>query len=90
MPVEVLVFHFDVEDYRKLLTKRFPGVIFHIFHHTEEAGHVVADRWMGTGKPGLFVAGSIRSDAPGLALTAAADGAVAALAAHRYLSGQSA
>jgi thioredoxin reductase (NADPH) len=52
----------------------------------DESGHVVADGWMRTGRPGLFVAGSIRSEAPGLALTASADGAVAALAAHRYLA----
>jgi len=55
----------------------------------DEAGHVIADRWMQTGKRGLFVAGTIRSDAPGLALTSAADGAVAALAAHRYLEPRS-
>jgi len=53
-------------------------------------GRVVVDAWMRTERPGLFAAGSIRSDAPGLALTAASDGAVAALAAHTYLTGQSA
>jgi len=56
----------------------------------DAAGHVVVDSWMRTGRPGLFVAGNIRSDAPGLALTAASDGAVAALAAHSYLAGRSA
>jgi phosphoglycerate dehydrogenase-like enzyme len=43
MPVEVLVLHFDVEQYRALLTKRFPAVKFHVFQHAEEAEHVIGD-----------------------------------------------
>jgi thioredoxin reductase (NADPH) len=52
----------------------------------DASGHVPMDAWMRTARPGLFAVGSIRSDAPGLALTASADGAVAAIAAHRYLA----
>lgn len=49
------------------------------------SGHVPTDQWMRTDRPGLFAAGSIRAESAGLAITAASDGAVAALAAHRYL-----
>lgn len=52
----------------------------------DAAGRVPTDAWMRTERPGLFAVGSIRTDAPGLALTASADGATAAIAAHRYLN----
>jgi thioredoxin reductase (NADPH) len=52
------------------------------------AGRVQTDAWMRTERAGLFAVGSIRADAPGLALTSAADGATAAIAAHRYLAGR--
>ena len=35
--------------------------------------------------PGLFAAGAIRSDFSGQAVTAAGEGAAAAVAAHRYV-----
>jgi thioredoxin reductase (NADPH) len=51
-----------------------------------ESGHVRTDARMRTELPGLFAAGDVREGAMGRALTAAADGATAALAAHRYLA----
>ncbi len=41
---------------------------------------------MRTALPGLFAAGDVRVDAAGQAVTAAGDGATAAIAAHRYLA----
>lgn len=52
---------------------------------TDEHGHIVTDAAMGTALPGLFAAGSARSEFTGQAVTAAGDGAAAAVAAHRYL-----
>ena len=49
-------------------------------------GRVPVDAWLRTELPGVFAAGDVREGAPGHALTAAADGATAALAAHRYLA----
>jgi D-2-hydroxyacid dehydrogenase (NADP+) len=43
MPVQMLVMHFDAEDYRARLTARFPAVQFHCLHHAEEAEGVVGD-----------------------------------------------
>jgi thioredoxin reductase (NADPH) len=50
-------------------------------------GRVPTDAWMRTELPGLFAAGDIRSDSSGQAVSAAGDGATAAVAAHRYLAG---
>ena len=55
----------------------------------EALGHVPTDPWMRTARPGLLAAGSIRAKSAGLAITAASDGAVAALAAHRYIEDRS-
>jgi thioredoxin reductase (NADPH) len=52
---------------------------------TDEHGHVEIDANMRTALPGLFAAGAIRSNFSGQAVTAAGDGAAAAVAAHRYL-----
>ncbi len=52
----------------------------------DENGHVPTDTWMRTALPGLFAAGDVRTDAAGQAITAAGDGATAAIAAHRYLA----
>ncbi|MBI3969874.1 MAG: FAD-dependent oxidoreductase [Chloroflexi bacterium] len=52
-------------------------------------GRVPADAWMRTELPGVFAAGDVRADAPGHAITAAGDGATAAIAAHRYLEARS-
>lgn len=50
-------------------------------------GRIPTDIWMRTERPGLFVAGDIRRDSAAQAITAAGDGATAAIAAHRYLEG---
>jgi len=55
----------------------------------DDSGRVLTDAWMRTTQPGIFAVGNIRVDAPGLALTASADGATAAIAAHRYLEQRS-
>jgi thioredoxin reductase (NADPH) len=52
----------------------------------DELGRVPTDAWMRTALPGLFAAGDVRVDAAGQAVTAAGDGATAAIAAHRYLA----
>jgi thioredoxin reductase (NADPH) len=52
---------------------------------TDGHGHVVTDATMRTVLPGLFAAGSVRGEFTGQAVTAAGDGAAAAVAAHRYL-----
>lgn len=49
-------------------------------------GRVPTDRWLRTKLPGLLAAGDVRADRVGFALTAAADGATAAVAAHRYIT----
>jgi thioredoxin reductase (NADPH) len=49
-------------------------------------GRVPTDTWMRTARPGLLAAGDIRTDSAAQAVTAAGDGATAALAAHRYLA----
>ena len=51
----------------------------------DERGRVRTDIWMRSSAAGLFAAGDIRADSASQAITAAGDGATAALAAHRYL-----
>jgi thioredoxin reductase (NADPH) len=52
----------------------------------DAAGRVPTDPWMRTPRPGLLAAGDVRADSAAQAITAAGDGATAALAAHRYLA----
>jgi thioredoxin reductase (NADPH) len=52
----------------------------------DDTGHIVVSSSMRTSVDGIFAAGDIRSGSPQQALTAAADGATAALSAERYLS----
>jgi thioredoxin reductase (NADPH) len=51
----------------------------------DESGRIPTDIWMRTELPGVFAAGDIRRDSAGQAITAAGDGATAAIAAHRYI-----
>jgi thioredoxin reductase (NADPH) len=49
-------------------------------------GRIPTDGALCAALPGLFAAGDVRQDAPGYAITAAGDGATAAVSAHRYLA----
>lgn len=49
-------------------------------------GRILADSRLRSSKPGVFAAGSIRAATSGQAVGAAADGALAALAAHQFLN----
>jgi thioredoxin reductase (NADPH) len=51
----------------------------------DAGGHVLTDLWMRTPRPGLFVAGDVRADSARQLVSAAGDGATAAIAADRYL-----
>lgn len=51
----------------------------------DETGHVVTNSWMQTSVSGIFAAGDIRRDSASQFISAAGDGATAALAAHRFL-----
>lgn len=46
---------------------------------------IPTDAWMRTELPGMLAAGDLRKESAGLAITAAGDGATAAMAAHRYI-----
>jgi thioredoxin reductase (NADPH) len=52
----------------------------------DEHGRIPTDVWMRTERAGLFAAGDVRADSAGQAISAAGDGATAAIAAHRYLA----
>jgi thioredoxin reductase (NADPH) len=50
-----------------------------------DTGHIPTDVWMRTELPGVYAVGDIRQDSPAQAITSAGEGAVAAIAAHRYI-----
>lgn len=50
-----------------------------------ETGHIPTDVWMRTELPGVYAVGDIRQDSAAQAVTSAGEGAVAAIAAHRYI-----
>jgi thioredoxin reductase (NADPH) len=52
----------------------------------DEDGRIPTDVWMRTEQPGLLAAGDVRKDSASQAITAAGDGATAAIAADRYLA----
>lgn len=51
-----------------------------------DRGYIIADENMGTGVPGLFVAGDVREKTLRQVVTATADGAIAAVEAEKYLA----
>ena len=51
-----------------------------------ENGYIRTDEAMSTGIPGVFAAGDIRVKAVRQVVTAAADGAIAAISAERFLA----
>ena len=53
----------------------------------DNAGHIPTDIWMRTELPGLLAAGDIRQHSAAQLVSAAGDGATAAIAAHRYIQG---
>lgn len=54
----------------------------------DSVGHIIAYEKMETKVPGIFVAGDIRQDSARQAITAAGDGAAAAISARRFLTEQ--
>ncbi|MBI2888033.1 MAG: thioredoxin-disulfide reductase [Chloroflexi bacterium] len=79
-------------------TLEVEGVFVHVGYHPNTAlfqgllplqasGHIPTDEWMETLLPGVFVAGDVRAEAARQAITAAGDGATAAIRADHYLSG---
>jgi thioredoxin reductase (NADPH) len=73
------------------------GVFVFIGHHPntdylrglvsmDGGGHIVVSEWMETDAPGLFAAGDARQNSARQVVTAAGDGATAAIAADRYIS----
>jgi thioredoxin reductase (NADPH) len=54
----------------------------------DNAGHVPTDIWMRTPRAGLFAAGDIRQSSASQLVSAAGDGATAAVAAQRYVEGR--
>ena len=54
----------------------------------DHGGHVPTDLWMRTPIEGLYAAGDIRQNSAAQLVSAAGDGATAAIAAHRYIEGR--
>ena len=54
----------------------------------DNAGHVPTDTWMRTPVQGLFASGDIRQNSAAQLVSAAGDGATAAIAAQRYIEGR--
>jgi thioredoxin reductase (NADPH) len=52
----------------------------------DKGGYVITDKTMATGVPGIYAAGDIRQDSGRQVITAAGDGATAAIYAEKYLS----
>ena len=52
----------------------------------DEGGYIITNEMMETGIPGVFAAGDVRHNSARQAITAAGDGATAAVSAERFLS----
>ena len=55
---------------------------------TDNAGHIPVNTWMETDVPGVYAAGDIRQNSAAQLVSSAGDGATAATAAFRFISGQ--
>ena len=53
----------------------------------DNGGHIPTDIWMSTPVPGIFAVGDIRQNSAAQLVSAAGDGATAAIAARRYVEG---
>ncbi len=53
---------------------------------TDEGGHIYVNEWMETEVPGLFAAGDVRVNSARQVVTAAGDGATAAIRADHYIT----
>lgn len=53
----------------------------------DTGGHLIVNAWMETKIPGIFAAGDVRQKAARQVVSAAGDGATAAIAARKYLAG---
>ena len=56
------------------------------FVNMDAAGHIATNIWMESSEPGIFAAGDIRQNSASQVITAAGDGATAAIAAHKYIT----
>jgi thioredoxin reductase (NADPH) len=52
----------------------------------DEGGHILVNEWMETELPGLYAAGDVRQNSARQVVTAAGDGATAAIAVDHYIS----
>jgi thioredoxin reductase (NADPH) len=52
----------------------------------DAGGHIIVNEWMETGVPGLFAAGDVRANSARQVVTAAGDGATAAIRADHYIT----
>ena len=55
---------------------------------TDAGGHIIADDWMATPKPGLFAAGDVRQNSARQVASSVGDGVTAAIAADHYISSE--
>lgn len=54
----------------------------------DEGGYILTDEWMATNLPGVYACGDVRKTVLRQAVTSASDGAIAAVAAEKYLEAQ--
>lgn len=54
----------------------------------DEGGYILTDEWMATNLPGVYACGDVRKTVLRQAVTSASDGAIAAVAAEKFLEAQ--